>query len=99
VSYGRRPERSSARRPARPALILHACALLVALAACSAPRSTSPEAPRVGADRDEHGCIASAGYTWCAREHACVRPWELAGRQGFELSPASIRRYCADGMN
>jgi len=21
-----------------------------------------------GGDRDEHGCIRSAGYSWCARE-------------------------------
>lgn len=24
-----------------------------------------PQAPRLGGDRDEHGCIGSAGYVWC----------------------------------
>ena len=26
-----------------------------------------------GADRDPHGCIPSAGYTWCAALGRCVR--------------------------
>merc|ERR1719329_710282 len=30
----------------------------------------------VGGDRDVHGCIGSAGYTWCASEAKCIRPWE-----------------------
>lgn len=30
----------------------------------------------VGADRDEHGCIGSAGYVWSRVRQACVRPWE-----------------------
>ena len=30
----------------------------------------------VGGDRDIHGCIGSAGYTWNASENKCVRPWE-----------------------
>ena len=31
----------------------------------------------VGGDRDEHGCIPSAGYQWCEKLGECVRPWEL----------------------
>ncbi len=30
----------------------------------------------VGNDRDEHGCIGSAGYTWCAAKEKCLRIWE-----------------------
>lgn len=30
----------------------------------------------VGNDKDEHGCIGSAGYTWCEEKQKCVRPWE-----------------------
>merc|ERR1711920_781649 len=29
-----------------------------------------------GGDRDEHDCIPSAGYTWCAAMGSCIRPWE-----------------------
>lgn len=27
-------------------------------------------------DRDEHGCIGSAWYTWSEEKNECVRPWE-----------------------
>jgi outer membrane lipoprotein-sorting protein len=30
----------------------------------------------VGNDRDEHGCIGSAGYSWCEAKQKCIRPWE-----------------------
>ncbi len=32
----------------------------------------------VGNDRDEHGCIGSAGYIWCEPLQKCIRPWEEA---------------------
>lgn len=32
--------------------------------------------PIVGGDRDEHGCIPSAGYTWCESKQKCLRTWE-----------------------
>ncbi len=36
----------------------------------------SPNEQLVGNDRDEHGCIGSAGYTWCAAKQTCLRLWE-----------------------
>ncbi len=30
----------------------------------------------VGGDKDIHGCIGSAGYSWCAVKNKCLRPWE-----------------------
>jgi len=32
--------------------------------------------PVVGGDRDEHGCIGSAGYSWCENKQKCLRSWE-----------------------
>ena len=32
--------------------------------------------PLVGGDKDEHGCIGSAGYTWCEAKQKCLRTWE-----------------------
>ncbi len=29
-----------------------------------------------GGDKDEHGCIPSAGYKWCEAKQKCIRPWE-----------------------
>ncbi len=46
--------------------------VLTVLAACSAGRSHL-----VGNDRDAHGCIGSAGYSWSETLQQCVRPWEV----------------------
>ena len=32
--------------------------------------------PIVGGDRDSHGCIGSAGYSWCEAKQKCLRQWE-----------------------
>ncbi len=37
------------------------------LSACS----VTQESPKVGADKDEHGCIGSAGYAWCETTNQC----------------------------
>jgi hypothetical protein len=50
----------------------------------------------VGADRDEHGCVGSAGYKWCARRGECERPWELAEEAGFENTPSNFEKYCGE---
>ena len=34
----------------------------------------------VGADRDSHGCVASAGMSWSRVKQACVQPWEAGIR-------------------
>ncbi len=47
------------------------------------PKPTNPNevsvptpTPLVGADRDAHGCIGSAGYSWCDLKNKCLRTWE-----------------------
>ena len=43
----------------------------------SEPVTEAPPAPPlVGGDRDAHGCIGSAGYSWCEAKQKCLRPWE-----------------------
>jgi len=32
--------------------------------------------PMVGNDKDKHGCIGSAGYSWCEIKNKCLRIWE-----------------------
>ena len=34
----------------------------------------------VGSDKDNHGCIASAGYTWSEVQKDCIRLWEKGVR-------------------
>ncbi len=36
----------------------------------------SPTGQMLGGDRDEHGCIPSAGYSWCESKQKCYRPFE-----------------------
>lgn len=66
------------------------------LGSCSA--ANSPRSPdRVGSARDVHGCIGSAGYSWCEHTQRCERPWELAKQWGFAFSEANFAQYCATG--
>lgn len=51
--------------------------------------------PIVGNQRDAHGCIPSAGYSWCAKEEACVQPWVLAAEKDFPKGDkAAFDAYC-----
>ena len=38
----------------------------------------------VGNDSDEHGCKASAGYSWCELRNECIRSWEIPCRLSLE---------------
>lgn len=40
------------------------------------PVSAESKEQMVGNDKDEHGCIGSAGYTWSEEKQKCIRPWE-----------------------
>lgn len=65
---------------------------IVFLSACSSDDSESDNV--TGADRDEHGCIVSAGYSWCESTNQCERPWELAEREGFDNTEEEYAEYC-----
>ncbi len=41
-----------------------------------------PQSPIVGGDRDEHGCIGSAGYVWCEVQQDCIRLFEKENPYG-----------------
>lgn len=58
------------------------------------PAPLPPPAPAPGSDRDVHGCIGSAGYSWCAKENSCVQPWVLAASKHFENSRPVFDAYC-----
>lgn len=48
--------------------------IAVSLAVFSKAQKTNPKIP--GSDRDKHGCIASAGYTYSVLKKECIRPFE-----------------------
>lgn len=66
-------------------------AALGMLSACA-----SDSAPKLGSDRDVHGCIASAGYSWCTRTSRCERPVERAQYQGFAPTKEAFDQNCGN---
>jgi len=58
-----------------------------------------PTAPIVGGDRDAHGCIGSAGYTWCEQKQKCLRIWEepCASQTGGAQICTQDAKQCSDG--
>jgi hypothetical protein len=68
-----------------PPLLRHLPRAALAAAAIFTVSAASPAQtpPRVGGDRDVHGCIGSAGYTWSQVRQVCVRPFVV----GIRLDP------------
>ncbi|MEX3011868.1 hypothetical protein [Hoeflea sp. TYP-13] len=66
----------------------------VSLAAAESQSGGKP----VGSDRDKHGCIGSAGYTWSEVRQDCVRLFE-AGAPLYNLQDPSATSvaYVVDG--
>jgi len=50
--------------------------LLASFTAFAIAQTVSSSTIMVGGDRDSHGCIGSAGYTWSESSQKCIRPWE-----------------------
>lgn len=47
--------------------------ILLLPAACAALISVNAATP--GGDKDEHGCVGSAGYEWCQPLNKCIQPF------------------------
>jgi hypothetical protein len=61
------------------------------------PVANAPvNAPRVGGDRDAHGCIGSAGYSWCEAKQKCLRPWEEKCEAAGATVPTTVLASTAD---
>ena len=96
-------ERLTAKKEADLRMVSRVLALIVAapcLTGCGngtpVEEQAKPAEPTlVGADRDAHGCIGSAGYAWCARTNQCERPWELAKAQGLGEDASAFQQFCS----
>lgn len=60
-------------------------ALATCFASCNTVKESKPKAQHdtptiLGGDSDEHGCKASAGYTWSEIKGECVRVWEVGSK-------------------
>ncbi|GEN78019.1 hypothetical protein [Chryseobacterium hagamense] len=77
-------------------LILTA-ACMISLSACNktGPATTgntvNPEQRATGADKDDHGCMASAGQTWSELKHNCIQVFN----EGFRLNPVKPEKGAA----
>ncbi|OIO40758.1 hypothetical protein CO154_02305 [Candidatus Pacearchaeota archaeon CG_4_9_14_3_um_filter_31_7] len=49
------------------------------------PMPTKPCGGLIGGQRDEHGCLTPAGYSWNATEQECVKEWEK-GEQRYQVT-------------
>ncbi|QUM82285.1 hypothetical protein HWV01_19365 [Moritella sp. 5] len=65
--------------------------LVLSITACS---NSDSESPLIGGDRDEYGCLPSAGYMWCERTQRCERSWELADAAGIPHTETEVMAYC-----
>lgn len=65
-----------------------ACWLLVS---CGSVNDSAEKTgrPLLGGDRDKHGCIRSAGYTWSEARQDCIRLFEVGVRLRISDNPAS----------
>lgn len=62
---------------------------MVLIACSKEPIPINYEKPLiVGGDKDEHGCIGSAGYSWCEPQQKCLRVWEEPCGQQITLGEA-----------
>ncbi len=39
-------------------------------------QTTQKQEKLIGGDKDVHGCLPAAGYTWCEVKNKCLRTWE-----------------------
>lgn len=63
--------------------------LSVGISACAVEKR-----PPLGGDRDSHGCIGSAGYTWCEAQQRCIRTWEEPCVAGEKITAC----YACEGL-
>ncbi len=69
----------------------------------SAPETKDQtQQPPVGSDKDEHGCIGSAGYRWSEVQQKCIRYFEEGVRfvpaTGGETTLAAYAVFSADSL-
>ena len=66
---------------------------LMMFGACGEPSKQSEEKVvndtiKVGADKDDHGCKGSAGYTWSKMKNDCIQIFN----EGFRLNPVETEK-------
>lgn len=58
----------------------------------------SPAEEKIGGQRDEHGCLGPAGYSWNENIGACIREWELNTSEKEAAKMAVIHTGQQEGL-
>lgn len=61
---------------------------LILLSACKMNTIKTVENKQIGGQKDKHGCLTSAGYSWSYIKEKCIRPFE-DGIALLEVSPTA----------
>jgi len=66
---------------------------------CVSQNGNGGNPPIAGNDSDIHGCIASAGYSWCEAKQKCLRIWEenCTGAIPPRVACTMEAKICPDG--
>ncbi len=78
-------------------LILSGCKLAADTGKVQIP-ANEQEQQLIGGQRDDHGCLGPAGYSWNEEIGACARQWELdeSQKQAAKIAVAKIGQ--TDGL-
>ncbi len=52
--------------------------------------------PLIGGQKDEHGCLGPAGYSWAEDVGACTRSWEIIGDDAIRAAKIAVE-YAGSG--
>ena len=71
-------------------LVIAGLLIVVGVGYWAVEKAKAPEQPQqlLGGDRDVHGCIGSAGYSWCEAKQKCLRVWEEKCETASSSTPA-----------
>ncbi len=78
----------------KTSIALAILAALVLIASMVVLRNGINKEQIIGGERDEHGCLNPAGYSWNETLQVCLREWEVAGadRQVLEYAMNYTRK-------
>jgi hypothetical protein len=52
----------------------------------------------IGGDKDAHGCLIAAGYSWCDAKQKCLRAWEENCTEAGASAAGSASATCPAGQ-
>jgi eight-cysteine-cluster-containing protein len=56
----------------------------------------------IGGDKDEHGCLVAAGYSWCPSTQQCQKMWETyceEFKDQYTLDEPTVEEFCGSSTN